>query len=101
MSPIAHYFTFSDYSPRELLEITVYVASTNGYIMDEGALQQLFEIFIDAYNHRDNNFPNAFLCQKVLNQAIIKQEERLSEISVKNDDDLNLITYEDIRNIKL
>lgn len=97
----SNYFTFSDYSPRELIEITAYVAAANGFIMDEGALQQLFELFIDVYNYRDENFTNAFLCQKVLHQAIANQEERISGLKKHNDEELNLITLEDIRGIKL
>jgi len=92
-------FVFEDYSPRQLLEISNDIAESNGYRLDEGALQLLLETFYNLYNKRDKNFGNARTARNILYKAISNQEERIAKLYSHNDEDLMTITYEDVENI--
>ncbi|MFH0733999.1 MAG: AAA family ATPase [bacterium] len=92
-------FVFEDYNPRQLLEISADIADSNGYKLDEGALQLLLEMFHNLYNCRDKNFGNARTARNILYKAISYQEERISKLYNYNDEDLVFITYEDVENI--
>ena len=92
-------FLFEDYTPRELLEISWNIAESNGYILDEGALQLLLEIFNDLYEKRDKNFGNARTARNILYEAIANQEARLSESEDLSKEELMTITFEDVEKI--
>ena len=92
-------FVFEDYNPRQLLEISADIADSNGYKLDEGALQLLLEMFHNLYNNRDKNFGNARTARNILYKAISYQEERISKMYNYDDEDLVFITYEDVENI--
>lgn len=91
-----HIFEFNDYTPRQLLSISYLIANNHGYILDEGALQMLLEIFTQLYEKRDENFRNAFTAKNILYSAITKQEQRISSIINPTDEDLRTITFEDV-----
>ncbi len=92
-------FVFEDYTPRQLLEISNDIAESNGYRLDEGALQLLLETFHNLYNKRDKNFGNARTARNILYKAISNQEERIAKLYSHNDEDLMTITFEDVENI--
>lgn len=94
-------FLFEDYSPRELLEIAWNIAEKNGYVLDEGALQLLLDIFEDLYENRDANFGNARTARNILYAAIANQEERLALASDISKEELMTITYEDVEKVKV
>lgn len=98
-SRFTNFFHFEDYQPRELLEISNLLAKTNGYELDEGALQQLLEIYNELYQNRDNNFGNARTAKKVLYRAISNQEERIARMYNVNEEDLKKLTMEDFEKI--
>ncbi len=87
---------FDDYTPRQLLSISYLIANNHGYVLDEGALQMLLEIFTQLYEKRDENFRNAFTAKNILYSAISKQEQRISMIINPTDEDLKTITLEDV-----
>ncbi len=92
-------FMFEDYTPREMLEISDIMSKSNGYKLDEGALQLLLEIFNDLYNNRDKNFGNARTTKNILMKAISNQEERISNMYDLSDEDLQTIIYEDVEKV--
>jgi len=94
-------FHFDDYSPRQMLDITVRMAESNGYFLDEGALQMFLEIFNELYESRDKNFGNARTVRNMLHKAIGFQEERIAKMATYTDDDLAEITYEDVEKLKI
>ncbi|MCX7876336.1 MAG: AAA family ATPase [Melioribacteraceae bacterium] len=99
-SLLPNIFYFEDYSPRQLLAIAFSLAEKNGYILDEGALQELMDLFIDIYNTRDQNFDNGNFAKHILFKAITNQEERIFSIYEKEDVDLKTITLEDVEKIR-
>jgi len=98
-SRFTNFFNFEDYNSRQLLEIAAEMANTNGYRLDEGALQTLLEIFDNLYKKRDKNFGNARTARNILYKAISSQEERISKIFNCSDEELITITYEDVEKI--
>lgn len=99
-SRFSNSFTFEDYNPRQLLNIANTIAESNGYKLDEGAIQQLHEIFNKVYNIRDKNFGNARSAKNILYKAISNQEERIAKLVTHSDEDLMTIIYEDLENIE-
>jgi len=100
-SRFSHYFNFEDYTPRQMLEIVFVMSEKNGYILDEGALQLLLEIFENAYKNRDKNFGNARTVRNILMKAIGNQEERILTIENPTDEDLITIMYDDVEAVDL
>jgi SpoVK/Ycf46/Vps4 family AAA+-type ATPase len=90
---------FEDYTPRQLLEISYNIANANGYVLDEGALQLLLEIFERLYEKRDKNFGNARTAKNVLFKIISYQEERIANSLDLTDEDLITLTYEDVESL--
>jgi hypothetical protein len=93
-------FLFEDYSPRELLDIAWNIAEKNGYILDEGALQLLLELFDELYENRDKNFGNARTARNILYSAIANQEERLALAADLTKEELMTIVYDDVDKVK-
>lgn len=98
-SRFTNYFSFEDYTPRQMLEIASIMSNQNGYKLDEGAIQLFLEIFSELYKKRDQNFGNARTVRNMLMKAIGNQEERILTLSNLSDDDLTTITFEDVQKI--
>jgi len=93
-------FYFEDYSPRQLLAICSSLAEKNGYILDEGALQELLDVFSSLTEKKDTGFQNGITARNILYSAITNQEERIFNIYDQKDVDLITITLEDVQKIK-
>lgn len=93
-------FQFEDYSPRQLLAIAVNIAEENGYVLDEGALQELMDIFNDIYLRRKDDFENGTFAKNILYKSITNQEERIFSIYEKEEVDLKTITLEDVEKVR-
>ncbi|MBN1300313.1 MAG: AAA family ATPase [Melioribacteraceae bacterium] len=100
-SRFTNFFTFEDYTPRQLLYIAADIAEENGYKLDEGALQLLLELFSKLYEERDRNFGNARIARNILYSAISNQEERISSMYDYSDEDLMTINFDDVHNIDI
>ncbi len=94
-----NYFTFDDYTPRQMLEIALSITNKNGYQLDEGAWQRLLDIFTNLYSSRDKNFGNARTVKNILYKSISNQEERVLTLYNLKDEDLSTITFEDVNQI--
>lgn len=100
-SRFTNIFTFKDYNPRQLLQITADMGEANGYRLDEGALQLLLELFSELYEKRDKSFGNARTARNILHKIIGNQEERISQIDSKHTtEQLTTITFEDVEILK-
>lgn len=90
---------FENYTPWDLLEITNKIAENLSYKLDEGALQITLEIFNNLVRTRENNFTNAHIARELIHQAISNQEERIANKTNISDEELSIITYEDLEKI--
>lgn len=100
-SRFSNHFLFEDYSPRQMLEISADIAHSNGYRLDEGALQFLLEIFTNLYKKRNKNFGNARTARNILYECISSQEERISKLFNCSDEDLMTINFEDVEKVSV
>ena len=74
-SRIAFHVKFQDYSASELIEILKLMAKKREYSIDVGALKVCKEIFFEAT--KQENFGNGRYVRNVLEQAIMKQSNRI------------------------
>ncbi len=100
-SRFPNYFVFEDFTPRQMLEITHLISEKNGYKLDEGAWQLLLDIFTKQYKERDKNFGNARTVKNILYKAISNQEERILTILEPDENDLTMISLDDVYKIEL
>ncbi len=94
-------FIFDDFTPRQMLEITRLISEKNGYKLDEGAWQQMLDIFTIQYKERDKSFGNARTVKNILYKAISNQEERILTLIEPDDEDLTTIILDDVARIEL
>ena len=94
-------FIFDDFTPRQMLEITRLISEKNGYKLDEGAWQQMLDIFTIQYKERDKSFGNARTVKNILYKAISNQEERILTLIEPDDEDLTTIILDDVVRIEL
>lgn len=95
------HFIFDDYTPRELLSITVNLAYDNSYILDEGALQIILDLYLQANEMDEINHQNIHLAEQVLFKAISNQEDRISTLYNLEDEFLTTIIYDDVASIQI
>lgn len=93
-------FYFEDYTPMQLLCIVADIAERNGYNLDEGALQELLDIFENHKAMNEKKYHNGILAKNILYSAITNQEERIFNMYEEEDVDLKTITLEDVQRIK-
>ncbi len=94
-------FHFEDYTPRQLLGIAANIAEKNGYTLDEGALQEMLDLFSNFNSNKRKNFQNGTTAKNILYAAITNQEERIFNLSDKADVDLSTLTLEDVQRITI
>jgi stage V sporulation protein K len=96
---IPHQFEFENYSPRELLTIAAEIADNLGYILDEGALQVLLEIFVELNERGELTNLNSKAAKTILYKSITNQEQRILGILNPSDVDLKTIILEDVQSV--
>ena len=89
-------FNFEPYSTRQLLEIALNISQKNNYQFDEGAWQQMLELIIELKKEARKNFYNSRTLKEIINKAISYQEDRILAVKDINENDLMMITYEDL-----
>ena len=89
-------FKFEHYTTRQLLEIALAICQKKNYQLDEGAWQQLLEIFIDLRKENRKNFYNARTIKDIINKAIAIQEDRILSVANIEENDLMTITFNDL-----
>ncbi len=94
-------FIFNDYTPRELLSITAELARDNNYTFDEGALQIVLDLYLQAKEMDGLDYQNIRLAEQVLFKAISNQEERISMLYNLKDEFLTTIIYDDVASIRI
>ena len=93
------YFEFKDYTGMEMLGIFKMFCKKNGYTVDGDTEEMLLDRFDKMYENRDENFGNGRTVRNIFEKAIGAQADRLAaleEVSKATDDQLSLITQEDL-----
>ena len=94
-------FEFETYSTRQLLEIALSICQKKNYQLDEGAWQQMLELIEYLKKENRKNFNNTRTIKEILNKAISIQEDRILSVPNISDDDLMMITFDDLTALRL
>lgn len=70
---------FDDYTPDELTQIFLNLATGKGFSVSDDTLGAIHRMFEQLYLRRDKNFGNARVARKVFDETIEKQSQRLVE----------------------
>ena len=68
---------FDDYTPDELTEIFLHLASGKNFTVDEETKAAIHRMFEQLYLRRDKNFGNAREARRIFNDAVERQSQRL------------------------
>ena len=90
------YFEFKDYTGDELLGIFNSFCKKNGYKVEPDTEEMLRERFTKMYEERDENFGNARMVRNIFEKAIGVQADRLAAQEEVSDEELRIITKEDL-----
>lgn len=90
------YFTFSDYLPNELSEISEYACKKKALILSKDARKLIDEMIIEAYRNRDRAFGNARFVYDLIDQAKIALGLR-----IMNSDDPKKFNKEELETVLL
>lgn len=86
---------FENYSPEELVSISVQMAHSNDYVLGEDLDLALLEWFTQM--ERDQNFGNAREARKLLERMRKSQSTRLRSLGQRpSRDDLSTLTLDDL-----
>lgn len=90
------YIEFTDYTSEELLAIYEKLCNNLDYKLTDDAKTQLNEIFVVAYNNRDNSFGNGRFVRNIFEKSMEGQANRIAGIAELTDEILTTITKDDI-----
>ena len=97
-SRFTRYINFPDYSEQELFDIFNLYLRKNQYTITDDAAELLKDNLNYAVAHKTKNFGNARFVRNIFERAIEQQANRLSAKRSIKDEELSLLTKEDIEN---
>ena len=97
-SRFTRYINFPDYSEQELYDIFHLYLNKNQYTITDDAAQLLKDNLNYAVAHKTKNFGNARFVRNIFERAVEQQANRLSAKRSISDDELSVLTKEDIEN---
>lgn len=92
---------FEDYTPDELFQIFVSMATKKEFLLDDEALAAVRALLEKAYARRDESFGNARTVRKALDRAIKNLSSRTAYDDSVTEEELMTIKAEDINTIEL
>ena len=97
-SRFTRYINFPDYTEQELFEIFKLYLTKNQYTITDNAAQLLTDNLNYVVAHKTKNFGNARYVRNIFERAVEQQANRLSAKRSISDDELSVLTKEDIEN---
>lgn len=91
------YIQFDDYSTDELIEIFKSNLRKSRYKIKRDAYEELQNVISRAVASRDKNFGNARYVRNLFEKVVQNQANRLAGMESISNDDLSIITREDIK----
>jgi SpoVK/Ycf46/Vps4 family AAA+-type ATPase len=95
-SRFSRYFYFDHYNPEELMSIFNLFVNDVKFVLEEEAVEKAQGLFDYFYARRDRSFGNGRFARNVFEKIVQNQADRLSSLSVLNDELLCGIKSEDI-----
>lgn len=93
------FIEFPDYTPEELLSIFTKLCNDAGLKYTDEVKASMRDIMMKLYNERTENFSNGRVVRNIFEDVITHQANRLILNTTISDDDLLLITTEDLAEI--
>ena len=97
-SRFTRYINFPDYSEQELYDIFHLYLNKNQYTITDEAAKLLKDNLDYVVAHKTKNFGNARYVRNIFERAVEQQANRLSAKRSISDDELSVLTKEDIEN---
>jgi len=94
------YIHFADYSEAELVEIFKSNLKKNKYKIKKDAFTELQNVIGQAVSHRDKYFGNARYVRNLFEKVVQCQANRLAALPYIDNDQLSIITLDDILSLK-
>lgn len=91
------YIQFDDYSVEELVKIFKFNLRKSHYKIKRDALEALQARIEQAVRHKDKHFGNARYCRNIFEKIIQNQANRLAKMDSIDNEQLVIITKEDIK----
>lgn len=91
------FFHFPDYNGDELVKIFERFCECNGYAISSEVISMLLEQFDEIYETREEHFGNARAVRNVFETAICCQANRIADKPDASDEDLIVLTREDVQ----
>jgi SpoVK/Ycf46/Vps4 family AAA+-type ATPase len=97
------YFSFEDYTPADMLEISNFLFGKEEVKPDTAAAAHLKNYFSFLYASRDKHFGNARTVRQVVNESVKNQNLRLANISQKErtKEMLETIVLDDVKEFEI
>ena len=92
---------FDDYTPDELFQIFVNMATKKEFHVEDDALAAVRDLLERAYARRDESFGNARTVRKTLDRAVKNLSNRTAYDDNLSEEELMTIKVEDINTIEL
>lgn len=92
---------FDDYTPSELMEISIQLLQESGYQINDEAQEKLFSYYQSKYNNRDQTFGNAGFARNMVGELIKSLDFRMAKLPKEKRKQINTkaITPLDINTI--
>ena len=97
-SRFTRYINFPDYTEQELFDIFKLYLNKNQYTITDDAAQLLKDNLNYVVAHKTKNFGNARFVRNTFERAVEQQANRLSAKRSISDEELSVLTKEDIEN---
>lgn len=97
-SRFTRYINFPDYTDKELFDIFNLYLNKNQYTITDEAAELLKNNFSNAVANKTKNFGNARYVRNIFERAVEQQANRLSSKRGISNEELSLLTKEDIEN---
>lgn len=92
---------FEDYKPDELVEIFKGMCKKTGYKADTACIEHVSRYFNEEYSSIKENFANARAVRNFFEMAMVNQANRLAMDTDITNEELELLTYVDVKDITL
>ncbi len=94
------YIQFDDYSADELLQILRYNLKKSKYKIKRDAFEWMFEYIKQKVRVKDEKFGNARFIRNTFEKIVQHQADRLARQSTISNEDLTIITLDDVTKLK-
>lgn len=100
-SRFSKYIDFKDYNAADLLEIMKKVVKDKGYQLHQDAINFMEKLFPVVVSKKPTHFANARFIRNLFERSLTHHSNRLAGNENPTDDELSMITAEDLREVIL